>query len=111
MSSLHVASVQSCYTSVTPTTRQIADAKFVRSVVDVSSPIASILHRDTIAALVGAATYTRGDECFRGGRVVRIELGAGQLRGVVRPQAAGRSFYEVKIWVKEDGIAYACSCP
>jgi uncharacterized Zn finger protein len=75
------------------------------------SPIASILHRDTIAALVGAKTYERGEACFRAQRVLHVDFGQGQVRGTVRPQEAGRPMYAVRIWAKDDGMAYSCTCP
>jgi uncharacterized Zn finger protein len=73
--------------------------------------IANILHRDTIVALVGARTYERGERCLRGGRVVSFLAGLGQLSGVVQPTEQGRSNYEVRIWIREDGVAYRCTCP
>jgi len=73
--------------------------------------IASILHRDTIAALVGTRTFDRGEACFAAGRVLEVTAAAGELRGVVRPQDGSRADYAIRIWVRDDGIAYECSCP
>ena len=73
--------------------------------------IAHVLHRETIEALVGARTFERGDRCFRAKRVLSVAVDAGQLRGKVRPSESGRADYEVRVWTKEDGIAYRCSCP
>jgi len=73
--------------------------------------IASILHRDTIAVIVGTRTFDRGESCFTSGRVLQVEAAVGELRGVVRPQEAGRANYIIRMWVREDGIAYECTCP
>jgi uncharacterized Zn finger protein len=73
--------------------------------------IASILHRDTIAVIVGTRTFDRGQACYTAGRVLEVEAAAGELRGVVRPQATGRTNYAIRIWVRDDGIAYECTCP
>jgi uncharacterized Zn finger protein len=73
--------------------------------------VANILHRDTIVALVGARTFERGERCLRGGRVLTILAELGQLSGVVQPSERGRSNYEVRIWIREDGVAYRCTCP
>lgn len=73
--------------------------------------IANILHRNTIAVIVGAKIFERGEACYAAGRVVRVEAGRGELRGSVQPQELGRAVYLVRIWVREDGLAYECSCP
>lgn len=73
--------------------------------------IANILHRDTIAALVGSKVFERGEVCFASGRVLRVEAAHGELRGSVRPQLRGRAVYAVRIWVRDDGLAYECTCP
>ena len=73
--------------------------------------IANILHRATLSVLVGTKVFERGEACFASGRVVRVEAGRGELRGVVKPQESGRAAYAVRIWVREDGLAYACTCP
>lgn len=73
--------------------------------------IASILHRETIAMIVGGRTFERGEQCFVDRRVLGVETGPGELCGIVKPQEAGRAAYEIRIWVHEDGLAYKCSCP
>jgi uncharacterized Zn finger protein len=73
--------------------------------------IANILHRETIAMIVGTKTFERGEQCFAAGRVMGVESGHGELCGVVRPSEAGRRPYEVRIWVRDDGLAYQCTCP
>jgi uncharacterized Zn finger protein len=73
--------------------------------------LANILHRETIEALVGARTFERGENCFRARRVTKIIADVGQLRGIVRPGTDGRADYEVRMWIKEDGLAYRCTCP
>jgi uncharacterized Zn finger protein len=73
--------------------------------------IANILHRDTIAVIVGSKIFERGEQCFASGRVLRVDAARGELRGAVRPQEAGRAAYTVRIWVREEGLAYECTCP
>lgn len=73
--------------------------------------IANILHRGTLAVLAGARTFDRGQACFADGRVERVEAGRGELRGVVRPRERGRPAYQVRLWLRADGLAYACTCP
>jgi uncharacterized Zn finger protein len=73
--------------------------------------IANILHRETIAVLVGAKVFERGEACFAAGRVLRVEAGPGELRGTVRPEMRGRPVYAVRIWMRDEGIAYECTCP
>lgn len=73
--------------------------------------IANILHRDTLAVLVGSRLFDRGERCFTEGRVIKVQAGRGELAGAVRPQEAGRAPYWVRIWVRDEGLAYECSCP
>ena len=73
--------------------------------------IANILHRQTIAVIVGSKTFERGEACFQSGRVTQVESARGELRGVVRPQESGRRPYVVRVWIRDDGLAYECTCP
>lgn len=73
--------------------------------------IANILHRETIAVIVGSKTFERGERCFAEQRVERVEASRGELRGVVRPNEAGRRPYVVRIWMRDEGLAYECNCP
>jgi len=73
--------------------------------------IANILHRDTLAVIVGSRTFERGERCFAEGRVVKTEAGRGELRGVVRPAEPARVLYQVRIWMRTEGLAYECTCP
>jgi uncharacterized Zn finger protein len=73
--------------------------------------IASVLHRDTLAVLVGNDTFERGERCFAAGRVVEVAATRGELRGTIKPNEAGRAPYRVRIWVRDEGMAYQCTCP
>ncbi|MEO8705267.1 MAG: hypothetical protein ABI867_34815 [Kofleriaceae bacterium] len=73
--------------------------------------IANILHRETIAVIVGSQTFERGEKCFAAKRVEKVEAQRGELKGVVRPQEIGRRPYLVRIWMREEGLAYECTCP
>lgn len=73
--------------------------------------IASILHRETLATIVGGKMFERGIECFNARRVLGVDSAEGELCGIVKPQEAGRAPYEIRIWVRDDGLAYECTCP
>ena len=73
--------------------------------------IANILHRDTIAVIVGSQTFERGEKCFVAKRVIKVEAKPGELRGVVSPTERSRAPYVVRIWVRDEGLAYECTCP
>lgn len=73
--------------------------------------IANILHRDTIAVIVGSQMFERGERCFAEQRVAEVTASRGELRGRVSPTEAGRAPYHVHIWVRDEGLAYQCSCP
>ncbi|HEY1816265.1 MAG TPA: SWIM zinc finger family protein [Kofleriaceae bacterium] len=78
---------------------------------DEDAQIASVLHRETIAVLVGDHTFERGEQCYAAGRVLEVAAARGELRGTIRPQDSGRPPYKVRIWVRADGLAYQCTCP
>lgn len=73
--------------------------------------IANILHRETIAVIVGSQTFDRGERCFAAKRVLKVEANRGELRGVVRPTEGGRAPYVVRLWMRDEGLAYECTCP
>jgi uncharacterized Zn finger protein len=73
--------------------------------------IANILHRETIAVIVGSKTFERGERCFAARRVQRVEASGGELRGIVQPSEPARRPYVVRIWVRAEGLAYECTCP
>lgn len=73
--------------------------------------IANILHRDTIAVIVGSQTFERGEKCFAAKRVQQVEASRGELRGRVLPTERARAPYVVRIWMREEGLAYECTCP
>ncbi|HUJ58185.1 MAG TPA: SWIM zinc finger family protein [Kofleriaceae bacterium] len=77
----------------------------------VTGGIATILHRSTLAVMVGNRTFERGERCFTEGRVGNVVATRGELRGLVRPSEPQRREYAVRIWVRDDGIAFECTCP
>jgi uncharacterized Zn finger protein len=72
-----------------------------------SSPFANILHQDTIRRLSDDRTFDRGRAYFSENRVVELSRQPGALIAKVR----GGTEYEVRLWVKEDKLAFRCSCP
>ena len=73
--------------------------------------IANILHRETIAVIVGSQTFERGERCFAAKRVQQVEANRGELRGRVLPTERDRAPYVVRIWMRDEGLAYECTCP
>jgi uncharacterized Zn finger protein len=71
------------------------------------SPFAHILHRDAMRRLAGDATFLRGQDYFARGRVASVARRGAQLVGRV----AGTQRYDVSLWVKDQGLAYSCTCP
>lgn len=61
--------------------------------------------------IVGNKTFERGEQCFKDGRVMGVDSGPSELCGVVQPQDAERAPYEVRLWVRDNGLAYECTCP
>ncbi|CAN5611398.1 hypothetical protein BH09MYX1_BH09MYX1_44480 [soil metagenome] len=72
-----------------------------------ASPLANILHRSTLEALVGKKTFERGEAYFNEGRVEQLLRAKGVLTATVR----GTTPYEVRIWASAEGLAYKCQCP
>lgn len=73
--------------------------------------IANILHRETIAVIVGSQTFERGEKCFAARRVTQVDASPGELRGRVVPTERDRAPYVVRIWMRAEGLAYECTCP
>ncbi len=61
--------------------------------------------------IVGGPAFKRGQDCFSEGRVLGVESAPGELCGMVKPQEHGRAPYEIRIWVREEGLAFQCTCP
>lgn len=72
-----------------------------------SPPFASILHRDALRKLADTRSYARGRAYFEQGKVRSFTRRKSQLTGVVVGEAA----YAVRVWVKDEALAYSCSCP
>lgn len=72
-----------------------------------ATPLANILHRGTLEALVGKKTFERGEAYFKEGRVENLV----REKGVLTAQVNGTTTYEVRIWASAEGLAYKCQCP
>ena len=72
-----------------------------------AGPLANILHRATLEALVGKKTFERGEAYFKEGRVEKLA----REKGVLTAQVKGTTTYEVRIWASAEGLAYKCQCP
>lgn len=71
------------------------------------SPFANILHRDAIKRLATDRSYERGVAYFEQGRIRGLTRHEASIRASVR----GSMDYVVQIWVREEGLAYRCTCP
>jgi uncharacterized Zn finger protein len=69
------------------------------------TPFAHVLHAETIAKLARGHVLARGRAYVE--RVVDLVCRDARLTATVR----GGEVYAVSIWVKGDGLGYACSCP
>ncbi len=70
-------------------------------------PFAFVLHAETIERLARGPALGRGRAYFAEGRVKALDGRSGQLVGAVQ----GEAIYLVSIWVKGEGLGYACTCP
>lgn len=73
----------------------------------VASPIANILHHETIQRLSGDGAFARGKKYFLEGRVEELTRRDGAVHAKVR----GTESYAVRIWMRDESLAYSCSCP
>lgn len=72
----------------------------------VNGTFANILHRDSLAALVGKPTFGRGERYFLDGHVESVARREASIHATVR----GTGIYLVRVWVGADGLAYSCEC-
>lgn len=72
-----------------------------------SVPFASILHKDAIQKITDERSFARGRDYFEKGRVKALARHKSSIVGVVE----GETAYAVRVWVKDSGLAYSCSCP
>jgi len=71
------------------------------------SKLRGLLRRDGVCALAGDRYLERGQRYAAEGRVRAVEEDETTIAGTV----AGSHDYEVRIWVEDDDLAYACDCP
>ncbi|NUP06544.1 MAG: hypothetical protein HOW73_10845 [Polyangiaceae bacterium] len=72
-----------------------------------AAPFANILHQETIRRLSSDRSFERGRAYFEEGRI----RGLISSKGSIRASVMGASDYAVRIWVHEESLAYACTCP
>jgi hypothetical protein len=70
-------------------------------------PFASILHREALRRLSDARTFERGQQYHTDRRVSEVARRDAALVATVR----GDKEYRVRIWVKDNTLAYSCTCP
>lgn len=74
---------------------------------EVPSPFASILHKDLIVSMADVRSFERGRAYFEQGRVRALTKKRSGIEGIVE----GESPYRVRVWSKNDTLAYSCTCP
>ena len=70
-------------------------------------PLPFILHVEVIRRLADAGAYRRGKDYCDSGRVVALTRSGGALRATVH----GTEDYAVRLWSKDGGLAFSCTCP
>jgi len=70
--------------------------------------IANVLRGGALAAIVGTQTWARGEQVYASGRVDKVEVSGGEIKGVIKSDGAP---YIVRISMHDEGIAYECTCP
>ena len=68
---------------------------------------ANILHQETIKRLSSDGAFARGLAYQRQGRVAELVKKDGSIHAKVN----GNEVYVVRIWMKDESLAYSCSCP
>jgi uncharacterized Zn finger protein len=76
-----------------------------------SGPLATILHRDKLRQLADARTFERGVDYFVQGRVHHLERRDASLQATVRGGAGTGDGYAVRVWIRDNALAFSCSCP
>lgn len=66
-----------------------------------------MLHAEALARLARGSSLERGRAYAEEGRVASVTHEGGRLRARVR----GKAVYAVDLWVRDDGLSYACTCP
>ncbi|HAZ07949.1 MAG TPA: hypothetical protein DCZ01_05360 [Elusimicrobia bacterium] len=71
------------------------------------SRLAKLLDRHVLRQMAGERSFERGEEYFSDGSVRSLAEHAGTITAKV----LGTRPYKVKLWVKDGGLEYACTCP
>ena len=74
---------------------------------DGKAPLAHILHPDVVQELADGASFQRGTQYFESRRVADLRRDGQSLKAMVR----GTLDYQVRLWAKDDTLAYSCDCP
>src|SRR3989338_4109529 len=71
------------------------------------STLSDILDHSTLRERAGGRSFERGQEYLSEGCV----RGLAEHAGTITAKVAGTRDYRVKLWVKDGGIEYSCTCP
>ena len=69
--------------------------------------MSDILDHSTLREMAGGRSFERGQEYLSEGCV----RGLAEHAGTITAKVAGTRDYRVKLWVKDGGIEYSCTCP
>lgn len=68
---------------------------------------AALLDRNTLREMAGGRSFERGQEYFSEGCV----RGLAEHAGTITAKVQGTHDYRVKLWIKNGGVDYSCTCP
>ena len=68
---------------------------------------ANLLDQNTLLEMAGERSFERGQEYFSQGCV----RGLAEHAGTITAKVQGTHDYRVKLWIKNGGVDYSCTCP
>ncbi|MGB9464676.1 MAG: DUF6880 family protein [Candidatus Acidiferrum sp.] len=71
------------------------------------SDFANLLNEESLLRLAGERAFERGEEYFADGHVIGLKEETGTISAGVR----GTYYYRVKLWAKDEDLAFQCNCP
>lgn len=71
------------------------------------STLAKLLDRNVLREMAGGRSFERGKEYFSEGCV----RGLAEHDGTITAKVSGTRDYRVKLWIKNGGLDYSCTCP
>jgi uncharacterized Zn finger protein len=72
-----------------------------------SSAFAAFLERNALRRIAGARSFERGEDYFLNGQVKALA----EHEQTITAKVHGTHSYRVELWIEEDDLEYACTCP